>query len=130
MGAFHQNLSWADGGQTTGDRFEPWVEGSVIYAEEYIHGKLHKFKFKILKIVPDQRIEYTPVSRFIRMFFPKNEFLIEQKKDACVFTAAGTYRVGWIGKILFNKAIEKGLSSVKKHMREEGENLKRLLEII
>jgi len=28
---------------------QPWVEGSVIYAEEYIHGKLHKLKFKITK---------------------------------------------------------------------------------
>ena len=116
----HVRFEWIKG--------EPWVEGSVIYAEEYIHGKLHKFKFKILKIVPDQRIEYTPVSRFIRMFFPKNEFLIEQKSGFCSFTASGTYRVGWIGKTLFNRAVEKGLSSVKKHMQEEGENLKRIIE--
>jgi hypothetical protein len=104
------------------------VEGSVIYAEEYIHGKLHKLKFKITKIIPNQRIEYTPVSRFIRMFFPKNEFLIEQKGKSCLFIASGTYRVGWIGKTFFNKAIEKGLSSVKKHMQEEGENLKKMVE--
>jgi hypothetical protein len=36
--------------------------------------------------------------------------------------------VGWIGKTLFKKTIEKSLSSVKKHMKEEGENLKRILE--
>jgi len=66
----HVSLRWLKG--------QPWVEGSVIYAEEYIHGKLHKLKFKITKIVPNERIEYTPVSRFLRKFFPKNEFMIEQ----------------------------------------------------
>jgi hypothetical protein len=116
----HVHFRWITG--------EPWVEGSVIYVEEYIHGKLHKLKFKIIKIVPNQRIEYTPVSRFIRMFFPKNEFLIKQTGESCLFIASGTYRVGWIGKTFFSKAIEKSLSSVKKHMQEEGENLKRIIE--
>jgi hypothetical protein len=106
----------------------PWTEGSVIYAEEYIHGKLHKLKFKITKITPNKKIEYSPVSRFIRKFFPKNEFIIEQKGEFCLFTASGTYRLGWIGKTFFGKAIEKSLASVKKHMKEEGENLKRILE--
>jgi hypothetical protein len=36
--------------------------------------------------------------------------------------------VGWIGKTFFKKAIENGLSSVRKHMKDEGENLKRILE--
>ena len=116
----HVSLRWLKG--------NPWTEGSVVYAEEYIHGKLHKLKFKITKIVPGKRIEYSPTSRFAKFFFPKNEFIIEQKGECCVFTASGTYRVGRLGKIFFKKAIERGLSSVKKHMREEGENLKRILE--
>jgi hypothetical protein len=52
----------------------------------------------------------------------------EQKEESCRFTAPGTYRVGKIGKIFFKKAIENGLSGVRKHMKEEGENLKRILE--
>jgi uncharacterized cupin superfamily protein len=52
----------------------------------------------------------------------------EQKEESCRFTASGTYRVGKIGKIFFKKAIENGLSGVRKHMREEGENLKIILE--
>lgn len=107
---------------------QPWTEGSVIHAEEYIHGKLHKFKFIITKIEANKRIEYTPVSSFIRKFFPKNEFLIEPKGESCLFIASGTYRIGWIGKTFFKAAIEKGLSNVKQHMKEEGENLKTLLE--
>ena len=116
----HVSFRWLKG--------NPWTEGSVLYAEEYIHGKLHKFKFKITTIIPNKRIEYTPTSRFIRKFFPKNEFIVEQKGDICIFTASGTYRVGKLGKIFFKKAIENGLSSVRKHMREEGENLKIILE--
>jgi hypothetical protein len=33
-----------------------------------------------------------------------------------------------IGKTFFMKTIEKSLTSVKKHMKEEAENLKRILE--
>ena len=116
----HVSFRWLKG--------KPWTDGSVLYAEEFIHGKLHKFKFEITKIVPGKSIEYTPTSPFVRKFFPKNEFILEQKGDFCIFTASGTYRVGKLGKILFKKAIENGLSSVKKHMREEGENLKIILE--
>ncbi len=70
----------------------------------------------------------TTTSYFIRKFFPKNEFLIEQKGESCLFTASGAYRVGKIGKIFFGKSIERALSSVKQHMKEEGENLKSILE--
>ncbi|MGB5748480.1 MAG: SRPBCC family protein [Desulfobacterales bacterium] len=116
----HVSFRWIKG--------SPWAEGSVLYAEEYIHGKLHKLKFEIIKMVPGRRIEYAPTSRFIRKFFPKNEFIIESREDACIFTASGTYRVGKLGKIFFKKAIDKSLSSVRRHMREEGENLKIILE--
>lgn len=106
----------------------PWEEGSVVYAEEYIHGKLHKLKFVVTKIVPNERIEYAPVSRFLRIYFPKNTFSIEQKEDTCVFTASGTYRIGWLIKTLAKNKLEKGLSCIRKHIKEEGENLKRILE--
>jgi hypothetical protein len=116
----HVALRWIKG--------NPWEEGSVARAEEYIHGKLHKLRFKITKVVPNKKIEYVPVSRFLRRFFPKNEFVIEQKGESCLFIASGTYRVGWLAKTFFNKAVDRALSSVKKHMKEEGENLKNILE--
>ena len=116
----HVSFRWLKG--------QPWAEGSVMYAEEYIHGKLHKLKFEVTKIVPNKIIEYSPASRFLRIFFPKNQFIVEQKGESCLFIASGTYRVGWIAKTFFSKAIDKGLSSVKAHMKEEGKNLKRILE--
>ena len=46
------------------------------------------------------------------------EFIIEQKGEFCLFIASGTYRLGWIGKTFFGKAIENSLSSVKKRRLE------------
>jgi hypothetical protein len=106
----------------------PWEEGSVGYAEEYIHGKLHKLKFVITKLIPNRLIEYAPTSWFLRMYFPKNRFTVEPKQGACIFTAQGTIRVGWLIRTFAKKRLERGLSSVRKHMKEEGESLKRILE--
>ena len=116
----HVALRWIKG--------QPWEEGSVLYAEEYIHGKLHKLKFLITKVVPNREIEFMPLPQLLRIYFPKNTFAIEPKGDTCVFTATGCLRVGRIVKILAKNKLEVGLASVKKHMKEEGENLKRILE--
>ena len=116
----HVALRWLKG--------NPWEEGSVVYAEEYIHGKLHKLKFLVTKVVPNREIQYVPVSRFLRRYFPKNTFYIELKEETCVFTAKGTYRVGWLVRTFASNKLNRGLSSVRKHMEEEGENLKRILE--
>ena len=116
----HVTLRWIKG--------QPWEEGSVVYAEEYIHGKLHKLKFVVTKVVQGKMIEYAPVSRLLRIYFPKNTFTVQPEGAACIFTASGTYRVGWLVKTFAGKRLERGLSSVRKHMKEEGENLKRMLE--
>ena len=118
----HVALHWLKG--------KPWEEGSVVYAEEYIHGKLHKLKFIVTKVVPNRKIEYVPTSRFLRKYFPKNTFSVEPEptEEACIFTASGTVRVGWIVRTFAKNKLEHGLSSVRKHMKEEGESLKRILE--
>jgi len=116
----HVALRWISG--------NPFEEGSVAYAEEYLHGKLHKLKFRISKIVPNREIEYAPLSRLLRIFFPKNRFEIKPSGDGCIFTAEVHLRIGRIAKVLAKRKLEVGLSSVRKHMKEEGENLKRILE--
>jgi hypothetical protein len=116
----HVALRWIKGG--------PWQEGSVLYAEEYLHGKLHKLKFLITNVEPNRRIEFAPRSRILRFYCPGNTFSIEPKGDACVFTATGSVRIGWLLKTLAGKKLAYALASVRKHMKEEGENLKRILE--
>jgi hypothetical protein len=107
---------------------QPWTEGSAASAEEYIHGKLHRLKFLVTRVVPNREIEFVPLSRLLRIYAPGNTFTIEPKGDGCVFTAAGSLRIGRIAKVFAKDRIERALSSVKKHMKEEGENLKRILE--
>ena len=55
-------------------------------------------------------------------------FSIEPKDDGCVFIASVHGRLPWLPRIIAKERFEKGLGSVKKHMKEEGENLKRILE--
>jgi len=99
-------------------------EGSVVYAEEYLHGELHKLKFRITEVVPNRRIAYRalfPAS----LFAPGNAFVIEPKgEDTSVFTATGLLRAG----PLFQKLGKKQIEATKLHMKEEGENLKAALE--
>jgi len=116
----HQLMRWVKG--------EPWEEGSVAYAEQYAHGKLHKLKYIVTKVVPDREIEFSPRFWLWRIYFPKNTFSVESRGEICTFTATAHMRVGWLMKKLARKKLDAALESARKHMREEGENLKKLLE--
>ncbi|MDD3043352.1 MAG: SRPBCC family protein [Methanosarcinaceae archaeon] len=103
-----------------GNYFE---EGSVLYAEEYLGGKLEKLSFEIINCVPNELIEY-------RVLFPESvicsggSFLIEPYNDGSIFTATLTFRFGG----LLSKVAGKRIEAIGMHMKEEGENLKLLLE--
>ena len=107
---------------------KPFEEGSIIYYEEYLHGKVHKGKFIITKVVPNREIEFSPLFWLWRIYFPKNTFTIEPKEKTCIFTATVSIRVGWLVKTFAKNKLEFGISCVEKHMKEEGENLKKILE--
>ena len=101
----------------------PAEEGSILYAEEYLHGKLHKLTFLMTKIEPNRKIEYKllfPMS----LICPKGSFIIEATEGSCIFTATLSFRFGW----LFSKLAKNRVEAIKKHIKEEGENLKKLLE--
>lgn len=116
----HVTMRWIEG--------PPWQKGSIVYAEEYFHEKLHKLKFIVTKVVPNRKIEYVPVSRFLRRYVPKISFSMESKGKSCIFTATVHCRLALLPRLLAKKRVERGLSSVRKHMKEEGENLKQILE--
>ena len=102
-------------------------KGSIIYIEEYLHGKLHKFKFKITKLEPNSRIDYKIGAGM------KGEFIIESRGPGSLFTA-GLYfgnNIPLIGRLIdgfFKLFMSRQLEEMKKHMVEEGENLKMMLE--
>jgi len=116
----HVTMRWIKG--------PPWQEGSTVYAEEYVGGKLYKLTFVVTKVVPHKKIEYVPVSWIHKRYAPKYAFSIKPKSDSSIFTATVHVRVPLIPRLLARKSVERNLASVEKHMKEEGENMKKLLE--
>jgi len=103
-----------------GKQFE---KGSILYAEEYLHGKLHKMKFIGTNLVRNKKVEFKllfPTS----LFCPKGSFIIEQGKEHSIFTANLYFRFSRF----FNKYAKDRVDAVKRHMKEEGENLKKIVE--
>ncbi len=97
--------------------------GSEIIFEEYLHGKLHRLKFFVTKIIDNQFFEYKttfPLSCILK----NGAFQIEEKNGTSIFTATLNFRFDKLLKTLVPQQIE----DLKIHMKEEGENLKRILE--
>ena len=105
----------------------PLKENSIIYIEEYIYGKLRKLKLHITKIKPNSRIEYKTY------LGTKGIFIIEQVKTGTLFTAEmhmGT-TIPLLGKLrdkIMRMFFSRQLEGLQKHMAEEGQNLKMILE--
>lgn len=102
---------------------KPFEIGSVLYVEEYLGDELHKLKFKITRIKQNKGFEFRilfPASILV----PKGEFLIEPTEVGSRFTATLYYRFGKLLALLAKKEKE----IIEQHQREEGVNLKRLLE--
>jgi hypothetical protein len=111
----HVKCQWLKG--------KPFEEGSILYVEEYLHGELHKMKFLTTQLEPNRKVEYRllfPMS----IICPRGSFTVEPKEESSIFTATLTFRFGW----LFTKFAKSNVEGMKNHMREEGENLKKLLE--
>ena len=98
-------------------------EGDIVYYEEYLHGELHKIRSKIMKVEKNKRIEFRNLFP-ISIICPKGSFIVDPGEETCIFTATLSFRFG----NLFSKLAKSRVEALKKHIREEGENLKRLLE--
>jgi hypothetical protein len=103
---------------------EPFTEGSVVYFEEYLHGELHKAKFICTRVERNRLIEYQSPFPW-SIIFPGNQFIIEPVDEkSCIFTATVKVRMGPLSGRLNKRQIE----GIKRHMKEEGENLKAIAE--
>lgn len=90
---------------------------------EYLHGKLHKMRFRLTRIEEDRLIEFRnlfPVS----LICPRGSFIMELSGKGTRFTATLTFK----GSKLLAKLEGKKVQAMEQHIREEGENLKRILE--
>ncbi|UCH15603.1 MAG: SRPBCC family protein [Bacteroidales bacterium] len=102
-------------------------KGSTFYAEQYVMGKVQKYKGTFIEIVPNRKIVFKfsfPVS----IITPRIEWLIEPKGSVTVFTAITYMRLGKLYQKLFKKSMGTLVEAHDKHVGEEGENLKKIME--
>ena len=98
--------------------------GNVFYFEEKINGQLIKKQTRFRKIIPNEWIEFELTNWFFRMIVPRISFIIRDFGDYCEVTQEIPIRTGPIGAYLNRKDFD----AVRIHMKEEGENLKSLME--
>ncbi len=109
----------------------PMEVGSTFYAEEYAMGEIKKFKGTIDEVIPNRKIvfKYSFPASLVSLGF---EWRIEPKGSTSVFTAVNYVRAERIMRILMKfseyKTMETLVEVGKKHVKEEGENLKKILE--
>lgn len=107
-----------------------WVEGRGVkegvefYFEERVGGKLMKKRVVFTHVEPKHYLEFTFSSRVLRFVLPRISFRAESSGSGIQMTAEIYVRTGPVGAWLNRKEF----SAVRQHMREESENLKRILE--
>lgn len=99
-------------------------QGAEAYFEERIVGKLQKKTVKFVKVIPGRYIEFKPTSLLVGLLMPHISFTINTRSNGCELTQRIKVRTGPIGARLNKREFD----AVRTHMREEGENLKRILE--
>ncbi|NHF59744.1 SRPBCC family protein [Flavobacteriaceae bacterium TP-CH-4] len=112
----HVSCKWIKG--------NPNEVGSILYCEEYLHGKLHRLKTRLTEIEPKRKVSY----RFlfpIGILCPEGSFVIEPKGEGSIFTATLSFNFGH----LLSQIAPIRIEAIKRHMKEEGENLKALVEM-
>ena len=107
---------------------KPMETGSHYYGEEIMNGNVKKFKGIIGEVIPYRKIVFKftfPVT----LVSPYFEWRIEPKGSHSVFTAITIVRCErFYRKIMGKKGWNTLIKTGKKHVREEGENLKKILE--
>jgi hypothetical protein len=105
---------------TKGRNFEI---GSILHTEEYIGDQKETIRFRTTWVITDRLIKY-------QLLFPHSlicsggSFRFESQNGSTLFIATLSFRMSRILKVFFNKKFK----AIRKHMREEGANLKQILE--
>ncbi len=116
----HVDLKWIRG--------KPVTKGSIVHIEEYLGDTLQKLTFKFIKIVPNKLIKYRIVFP-LALFAPGNEFIIEEIDDkSCSFTSKGKINIPEKLFLKMHPYHKKKMMFTKRHMKGEGENIKKALE--
>ena len=101
-------------------------DGSVLYAEEYLHGRLHRFKFRLTEVEAGREFKYR--------IFPgvRGGFRLRPTERGTEFVAE--IFLGWSIPILgalsdavLNVFFSDHIEAIRRHMRDEGIHLRALL---
>lgn len=100
--------------------------GAVLQVNEYLHEKPHSLMLHADVVVPDRLLRYSG-----RGF--RGAFILEPVDEGTRFTAELEFGIclplgGRLLDVVLRRVLAKRLSAFQTHMREEGENLRRLLE--
>ena len=101
--------------------------GSVIYVQEYLHGKLHTLKFRLTKVVNNREFEYRIIAGVNGSF----QFLENKDRTDMIAQLRFGYNIPLLGPLidrLSRVVFSSQINALKQHMKEEGENLRSLLE--
>jgi len=103
-------------------------EGSIVYIEESLQGMMQKLKFKFIEVIPNKLIRYRVLFP-LSIIAPENKFTIESTgENSCTFTAMGKINMSEKFFLSVHKNHQHKLEATMKHMKEEGENLKKGVE--
>jgi len=97
--------------------------GSILIAKEYIHGTIYKLGFSIIRCEQNSGFKY-------KMLFPFSiicsggSFKMVSKGTDTEMLAQLNFRFGFLLKVFFKNTIE----SLQNHMKEEGLNIKEMIE--
>ncbi len=108
------------------ERGEDIRVGSVMVFEERLHGRLHHLRLRATQVTPGRTIRYR--SRGV-----EGAFLVSPVDAGSRFTATLSFgtRVPLVGSVVdavVRRLMGHRLASLQEHMREEGRNLKLMLE--
>ena len=100
--------------------------GAVLGVEEYLHGKLHKLKLRATTVEPNHLLRYTSHG-FL------GSFELTPQNSGTVFTARLAFgmRIPILRTVIdaiLRRMLRSRLNGFRVHMREEGQNLKQLIE--
>jgi hypothetical protein len=99
-------------------------QGVRFHFEERIAGKLLKKTVVFTRVEPGVLIEFAPTSRLFRAFLPRISFRITKGDGWLTVTQDVYLRIGPLAAWLNRRELD----AVRRHMRQEGENLRRLLD--
>jgi hypothetical protein len=107
-------------------RGQPLQPSSVLQVEEHLHGRLHKLRLQATEVAPEHLMRYRGPGF-------RGSFLLEPADGGTRFTAELAFglRIPLIGRALdavARRLMARQLAALENHKREEGENLKALLE--